>query len=69
MERKRFVLGFEVDGDEAQLKEAEEMLKAFADVLNQVMCRNVSNIRYSVVEQKLKFHSEVQLPKLSTMPR
>ena len=68
MKRKRFVLGFEVEGDEAQLKEAEEMVKAFTDVLNQVMFRNVSNLRYSVVEQKLKSHSEVQLPKLSTMP-
>jgi len=74
MKQKRLVIELEVEGDEAQFRQVEKMVKAFIRISNLVMWqrdgfKSILNARYMGLDQQVKSHSDVHLPKLSKTTR
>jgi len=74
MKQKRLVIELEVEGDEAQFRQVEKMVKAFIRIVNLVMWqrdgfKSILNARYMGLDQQVKSHSDVHLPKLSKTTR
>jgi len=67
VERKKFILEFEVVGDEDDIREAEAMIIALICTAEKVIGGNILNLGYKVLEQQTKSHSDVQLPRLNKL--
>ncbi len=74
MKQKRLVIELDIEGDEAQFRQVEKMVKAFIRIVNLVMWqrdgfKSILNARYVGLDQQVKSHSDVHLPKLSKTTR